>query len=137
MTSAPLPLADNSDRASSLKVRIITPMWTDPATWRSVQQKSPDVWTCYYCGLTDRTVECAGIYYCPNVLCDGPGGAYHRQPFTDADDRTDVLAWLDAHRGPLDNPTWEEARMYSARKIIARFAVLADDVLNDAGEGER
>jgi len=34
--------------------------------------------TCYYCGLLHDLVEAGGIYYCPNPLCKGPGGAPHR-----------------------------------------------------------
>lgn len=28
---------------------------------------------CCYCGLIHKDVEAGGVYYCPNVLCDGPG----------------------------------------------------------------
>jgi hypothetical protein len=35
--------------------------------------------TCYYCDLEHPRVEAGGIYYCPNFLCTGPGGAPHRR----------------------------------------------------------
>ena len=33
---------------------------------------------CYYCHITHEKVEGGGCYDCPNPLCTGPGGGYHR-----------------------------------------------------------
>lgn len=35
--------------------------------------------TCYYCGLYDERVEAGGVWYCPNPICQGPGGAWFRR----------------------------------------------------------
>lgn len=35
--------------------------------------------TCYYCKLHHEKVEAGGVYYCPNALCTGPGGASFRR----------------------------------------------------------
>jgi len=37
-----------------------------------------DSYTCFSCGFKDPKVECRGIWYCPNALCHGPGGAWFR-----------------------------------------------------------
>lgn len=34
--------------------------------------------TCYYCQLVHHLVEAGGVHYCPNRLCNGPGGWGHR-----------------------------------------------------------
>jgi hypothetical protein len=31
--------------------------------------------TCHYCELPHRLVEAGGLWYCPNVLCRGPGAS--------------------------------------------------------------
>lgn len=36
------------------------------------------LFTCHYCKLEHAKVECSGIYYCPNLLCTGPGAHYFR-----------------------------------------------------------
>jgi hypothetical protein len=33
---------------------------------------------CFYCDLIHPKIEASGIWYCPNALCEGPGGAYFR-----------------------------------------------------------
>ena len=33
---------------------------------------------CCYCHLEDKLVEAGGVFYCPNPLCVGPGGAWFR-----------------------------------------------------------
>lgn len=33
---------------------------------------------CCYCHLEDKFVEAGGVFYCPNPLCAGPGGAWFR-----------------------------------------------------------
>jgi len=33
---------------------------------------------CYYCHVLHKSVECHGMYYCPNPLCTGPGGGWFR-----------------------------------------------------------
>lgn len=38
--------------------------------------KKVSIYDCFYCGLKDGRVECGGIYYCPNGLCDGPGSGW-------------------------------------------------------------
>ncbi len=34
---------------------------------------------CCSCGLKHQKVECQGMWYCPNALCSGPGGAWFRK----------------------------------------------------------
>ena len=33
---------------------------------------------CHYCELEHQNVEADGIWYCPNILCMGPGAAHWR-----------------------------------------------------------
>jgi len=33
---------------------------------------------CFYCGLDNDKVEAAGMWYCPNPRCSGPGAAWFR-----------------------------------------------------------
>lgn len=50
--------------------------------------------TCYYCLLEDERVEAGGVYYCPNVLCTGPGPLGFRsrlKSFANIDDSTYTL----------------------------------------------
>jgi hypothetical protein len=35
-------------------------------------------YTCFSCGYTHEKVECQGMFYCPNALCLGAGGAWFR-----------------------------------------------------------
>lgn len=35
--------------------------------------------TCFFCGLYGERVEAGGIYFCPNPICPGPGGAWFRR----------------------------------------------------------
>ncbi len=38
--------------------------------------KKVSIYDCFYCGLKDGAVECGGMFYCPNGLCDGPGSGW-------------------------------------------------------------
>jgi ribosomal protein L37AE/L43A len=38
-----------------------------------------DMYTCGACGITHKQVECKGMWYCPNALCKGAGGAWFKQ----------------------------------------------------------
>lgn len=38
-----------------------------------------DISRCSFCGYESEDVECAGIYYCPNPICQGCGAAWFRQ----------------------------------------------------------
>jgi len=35
-------------------------------------------YTCFYCGHYSNKVEARGLWYCPNLLCSGPGAAWFR-----------------------------------------------------------
>lgn len=37
------------------------------------------IYSCFYCGLFHKKVECGGVFYCPNPRCSGPGAAWFRQ----------------------------------------------------------
>ena len=42
---------------------------------------NPDLeahYCCYYCGLSHRQVEAGGMWFCPNIACEGPGPSYFR-----------------------------------------------------------
>lgn len=77
------------------------------------------IYTCWYCGLHHTKVEAGGVYYCPNPLCTGPGGAWFRatlKSFKDEGQRhsVDPVEWLE--RGlavPVEDPIIEEARQAS------------------------
>ena len=34
--------------------------------------------TCFYCGHISQHVECQGMWYCPNLVCNGPGAGWFR-----------------------------------------------------------
>jgi hypothetical protein len=64
--------------------------------------KKRTVYDCFYCGLHDGMVECAGLFHCPNPGCTGPGGAWFRADLqsykTVAGDKhtVDDQEWLEA-----------------------------------------
>jgi len=41
-----------------------------------LNKEKPD--TCFSCGIKNKRVEAQGIWYCPNALCQGCGGAWFR-----------------------------------------------------------
>ena len=60
---------------------------------------SGDMYTCHYCTLKDKNVECGGMFHCPNDLCTGPGAAYFRstlQSFEEEGEKHTVneIEWL-------------------------------------------
>lgn len=42
-------------------------------------KENPKMYTCFSCGLFNERVECQGIWFCPNALCMGAGGAWFRR----------------------------------------------------------
>ena len=82
-------------------------------TWKfypSRKGKKRSIWDCFYCGLLSEKVECAGMYYCPNPLCAGPGGAWFRRK---------LLSYKESGNGghTVDELEWKmAAKAYNAIK---------------------
>jgi len=53
-------------------------MTTAPLTIRHVEIVHNHHQQCCYCHLEDKMVEAGGVFFCPNPLCMGPGGAWFR-----------------------------------------------------------
>lgn len=61
----------------------------------------PRVHECYYCKLTHKDVEAGGMYYCPNVLCQGPGACRWREGLSSYDETGDDGRHTVDHREAL------------------------------------
>ncbi len=77
--------------------------------------QTKDIYTCSFCPIGHhKSVECAGIYYCPNPLCTGPGGAWFRAKLTsyksDPDGRHTVnwTEWVAEAEAYLEDPKNEK-----------------------------
>jgi hypothetical protein len=62
--------------------------------------KTDNIFVCWYCGLHHTQVEASGVYYCPNPLCSGPGGAWFRatlESYKEEGNRhsVDPVEWLE------------------------------------------
>ena len=55
---------------------------------------------CCYCHLEDKLVEAGGVFYCPNPLCMGPGGAWFRSGL-------DSFRLVDGGRHSVETDEWE------------------------------
>lgn len=70
--------------------------------------------TCFACALTHPKVEARGIWYCPNALCRGCGGAWFR---IELDSYKDV----DNNRHTVDPDEWlEKGIKYNKENNIRR-----------------
>jgi len=90
------------------------------------RMKSSDVYTCFYCGFKRDDVEAGGIWYCPNMLCSGPGSGGFRSTLKSyKEDKTghtvDERDWIGAafiKLYELDDPELEQKVKESAMKMI-------------------
>lgn len=76
----------------------------------AVESNIKDHLTCYYCHLRHDQVEAGGVWYCPNPLCTGPGGAYFRsklKSYKEVEDNrhtVDPDEWLQTALAVLQEP---------------------------------
>lgn len=71
--------------------------------------------TCGSCGITHKSVECSGIWHCPNALCLGSGGGYFR---------ITLKSYKDNHDGThsVDRIEWRmKGIIHNLKKGIYRF----------------
>ena len=74
-----------------------------------------NTYTCFYCHITHDQVECQGIWYCPNALCTGPGGAWFRgtlksyMEVPNGRHTVDEKEWLKKGTAYMENKYGEEA----------------------------
>lgn len=77
------------------------------------------IYTCWYCGLHHTKVEASGVWYCPNPLCTGPGGAWFRTTLKSFKDEgqqhsVDPVEWLEQGLAvPVEDPVIEAGRQAS------------------------
>jgi hypothetical protein len=55
---------------------------------------------CCYCHLEDKLVEAGGVFFCPNPICMGPGGAWFRSGL-------DSFRLVDGGRHSVETDEWE------------------------------
>jgi len=73
---------------------------TTPLKIRHVKIVKNHAGQCCYCHLEDKLVEAGGVFYCPNPLCQGPGGAWFRSGL-------DSLRQVDGGRHSVETDEWE------------------------------
>ena len=67
---------------------------------KTINRKRAGVYVCIGCGLYHRRVECGGIYYCPNVLCNMCGATHWKtnKPWSrSVDNGVEILDWQAMH----------------------------------------
>jgi len=52
-------------------------------------------YTCFSCGIFHPNVEAEGIWYCPNALCQGCGGAWFRLKLKSCKENSDGTHCVD------------------------------------------
>lgn len=87
---------------------------------------------CHYCGLSHRTVEAGGIWYCPNPGCGGPGNNYllsslpETKNHTDGTITVDYVEWKDFVKDKIDrgvlHPHIAQAAKESLKKIVGKIS---------------
>ena len=101
---------------------------------------SKDIYKCYYCTIGHhKDVECGGIYYCPNPLCTGPGGAWCRHKlasYKEEEGGRHSVNWSEWRRVALaymdetnpDEQVWVAFRAEEAKIIAAEDAEIRKQI---------
>jgi hypothetical protein len=87
-------------------------------------------YTCYFCGLANKSVEAGGMWYCPNFGCTGPGAHSHRRTLKSYKEEgsgkhsVDYTEWRDEtlkKSATVTDHHLKEAMIFSARNMTTRI----------------
>lgn len=94
-----------------------------------------DQYTCLFCTIGHhKSVECGGIYYCPNPLCTGSGGAWFRTKLRSYKATSDTRHTVDWEEWAIYGREYLNSSPEADPQIWAAFEVEEIKVLKAAAE---
>lgn len=98
---------------------------------------SGDIHTCRVCRLYHARVEAAGIYHCPNTLCEGPGATHVRyklKSFREVDSQSHIVDYIEWVIFALQQLSTEQDVMIRNKILESAAERLLDSIEYDTME---